>query len=219
LLPVVSAKSRQFGFVVERFDFSFERHADYTTKLKCAAFAWQIGRTDAKDIVLFADADTCCLKPVRLTVVERSLVTAGKVGMAPDVVDWHCNDPSLPLYLTKEKRRTYVNSGVIFASCKSLPFFEYLRSLANDPRFLTGPFHDQELINYAFGSLFRDTLLLLDRKFNRIGSVSDSTVIAHLAGGAGWLNEHPRKEVHLRLCKTALHYLRCGAGDVSAHED
>jgi hypothetical protein len=201
---VIVTNSQRFGFAVQRFPFFAKQDEHYTTKLKCAAFVWQMARIAPREIALFADADTCSLKPIRLAASDRQRIIAGKIGMSRDIVDRHFTDPSVPWYLTKKEQRPYVNSGIIFAGGKSLPFFECVRNLAMEPRFLTGPFNDQKVINFAIGKLSRKTLLVMDQRFNKIGTIEKDTIIAHFAGGAGLLHEHPRKDEHLSLCASVL---------------
>ena len=109
-------------------------------QLKCQAFAWQAARLSHEEIVLFADADTCCLKPVRLPLAARQEISFGGVGLVGDVRDHHFREPSHPCYLPPEERCVYVNSGIIFASRRALPFFECVRDFSGDSRFWVGRF-------------------------------------------------------------------------------
>ena len=211
--PFLAKKADQFHFHLERFPFKTRSRKHFTTPLKCQAFEWQVANLKLKEIVLFADADTACLRPIRLPSRLRTGILAGKVGVAADIVDRHFTDPDAPWYLTPTERSVYVNSGVILASRRSLPFFRRVRQLSSEQRFLTGPFHDQKVINFAIGKYFHRKLLVLKKEFNSIGEVSEKTVIAHFAGGAGLLDRHPREANHRRLCAAVLRQFAASACD------
>ena len=156
------------------------------------------------DIVLFADADTTCLKPIRLSPAAKNKILLGGVALAPDIIDRHFQDVSAPWYLAPRERGVYVNSGVIFASRKSSPFFEAILRLSAHPEFLEGPFQDQKVINFALGRHFPGQLVVLDKKYNAIRNLDKKTVIAHFAGGAGLLGGQKRRHSHLKFCSTLL---------------
>jgi len=196
--------SKEFRFAIEAFPFTAKSQQKFTSRLKCQAYAWQITKLDQDDLVLFADADTCCLKPIQLPTNVPVELQAGRVGLVPDIQDGHFLDPSVPWYLAPEERSVYVNSGVILASARARAFFECAQNLSFEPRFLIGPFHDQKVINYALGKHFPGLLLPLDRKLNNIGPVEGDTVIAHLAGGAGFLGLQQRRLDHEHMCLSVL---------------
>jgi len=196
--------SRQFGFAVQKFPFD-PGNPDYITSwLKCQAFVWALERVALDDLALFADADTCCLKPIRLGLGIQKKILRGRIGMVLDIVDRHFEDPKVPWYLTPRERRPYVNSGVIFAANASLPFFQFILKLSREPRFLKGPFQDQKVLNFAFGKHFPNTLLLVPRRFNAICSCAADTAITHFAGGAGLLGKQSRAADHLKTCRREL---------------
>ncbi len=197
-------QARQFGFATQKFPFIPGDPGYLTSWLKCQAFVWVLERLPSDDLALFADADTCCLKPVRLAAALKKRILCGHVGLAPDIVDRHFEDPKVPWYLTPQERRTYVNSGVIFAGRRSLPFFQFILKLSKDPRFLQGPFQDQKALNFAFGKHFPKTLVLVPRQFNAICSCAEDTVISHFAGGAGLLGKQSRSADHLKMCSREL---------------
>ena len=198
-------QSLQFGFSIERFPFDGDLgEENFTGRLKCTAFAWKLEQLKAGEIALFADADTACLRKVRLPKAIKRQILLSQVGMVPDIKDRHCLDSAAAYYLASKNRCVYVNSGVIFASRKSLGFFETVRQLANNPEVLAGPFQDQNAINFAFGRYFPKTLLPLDKKFNAIQEFNKQTVIAHFAGGAGLLGQHVRKSKHLKTCSRVI---------------
>jgi hypothetical protein len=196
--------SREFGYVIERFPFIAKHAVYFTSQLKCQAFAWQTARLGQKEVALFADADTCCLKPIRLPISVNKKILSGRIGLVPDIADRHFRDPSATCYLAPEERSIYVNSGIIFASGQAQAFFARIRNLSEESRFLCGPLHDQKVINFALGKHFPGLLLPLDRKFNTIGTVCPETVIAHFAGGAGYLAQQERRHHHERMCLTVL---------------
>ena len=202
--PLLRHCSKDFDFAIEQFPFTLKDRTKFTSQLKCQTFAWQIARLGADEIVLFADADTCCLKPIELPISAANEIQSGRVGLVPDIKDRHYLDPSGPWYLAPEERSVYVNSGVIFASKEARGFFERVQRLSDEPRFLTGPLNDQEVINYALGKHFPGLLVPLDKRFNTIGRICEETVIAHFAGGAGFLAQQWRRHDHEQLCMTVL---------------
>jgi hypothetical protein len=80
----------------------------------------------------------------------------------------------------------------------------FFQNLSDEPLFLTGPFNDQKVINFALGKHFPGLLVPLDRKLNTMGPVCQKTVIAHFAGGAGNLAQHKRRHDHEQMCVTVL---------------
>jgi hypothetical protein len=195
--------SRQiYGFNLRRFPFVQVSQRKFTSQLKCQGYMHTLANLNEDDFVLFADADTCCLKRISIPIHIAQEVAHGRIGMVADIEDRHFKLPEDPWYLTEQERLTYVNSGVILASRKALPMFHRFRSLSEDERFLWGPFNDQKVINYALGKDYRDGLLLLDRKYNWIGPpFSPAAMIGHFAGGAGYLGEQRRKISHHEWCE------------------
>jgi len=193
--------SGKYGFLIEKFPFTAQRPEYFTSQLKCQALAWRVTHLERKEIALFTDADTCCLKPIRLSKDTRVEFMAGHIGLVPDIEDRHFKDSSVPWYLAPKERSVYVNSGVIFASRRAHSFFEHVRRLSEEPRFFSGPFNDQKVINFALGKYYPGLLVSMDRKFNSIGSMQKKTVIAHFAGGAGFLAQQRRRVDHEQMCK------------------
>ena len=205
-LRVLRKYSKAFRFDVEHFPFAQRDARSKTTFLKCEAFVWKTARLREGDLALFADADTCCVKPIRMPTAARQRILAGAVGMSADVEDRHFNDPREPGYLYPHERATYVNSGVMFASRNSISFFRKVLDLAMEPRFQIGPYHDQKVINYGLGRHFRDRLVLMDTRYNSISAINQNAIIVHFAGGAGYFGRHPRSRLHARLCEDLLRF-------------
>jgi hypothetical protein len=200
-LPLLKAHARKFGFKIREFSFRPVGETKFTSQLKCQAFWFALFHSRPGEILFLVDADTYCLKPLKLSAGIQSAILGGKIGLAPDIEDRHFRSPADPWYLTPEERTTYVNSGVILASRASLDMFKTFRGLSRQPPFLQGPFNDQKVINFALGKYFRNKLLLLSEAYNAIDDrVSSATIIGHCPGGAGRLGSHPRKQVHLRIC-------------------
>ena len=200
ITPLLADYSRKFGFGFECFPLRAEPHHHFIMQLKCQAFAWQTARLAREEIVLFADADTCCLKPIQLPASIKQEIYSGRVGLVADTGDCHFRNASHPCYLPPEERCPYVNSGIIFAAQRTLPFFDHVRDLSDDPRFWVGPFFDQKVINFALGKLFSKQLLLLDRPYNTLRTFDEHTIIAHHTGGAGRLGQQLRKQKHRDMC-------------------
>jgi len=202
--PLLRHCSKDYSFAIERFPFTAKHPEKFTSQLKCQAYAWRISKLGPNEVALFADADTCCLKPIRLPTSVMLEIQSGRIGLVPDVENLHFLDPSVPWYLAPEEQSVYVNSGVIFASREARAFFERVQNFSDEPRFLTGPFNDQKIINYALGKHFPGLLVPLDRRFNTIREVSEETVIAHFAGGAGYLAQQERRHEHEQMCLNVL---------------
>jgi hypothetical protein len=201
LTKLLSSQARKFGFDIARFSFRQISDEKYTSQLKCQAYAAAVSQLKDDDLVLFADADTCCLREITLPVRVLRAVLPGNVGMVRDIADRHFRSPQAPWYLAPAHRLIYVNSGVILASGRSLELFRKFLELSQRPEFLCGPFNDQKVINYALGMHFRERLVLMQRKHNWIGPpFAPSTVVAHYAGGAGWLGQQRRKAEHQAHC-------------------
>jgi hypothetical protein len=201
LLDVLKTNSQRFGFAVQRFPFRTVSEAKFTSQLKCQWFLFCVSRLRESELLFLVDADTYCLKPLRLLPELAVAISEGKIGLAPDIEDRHFRSPAQPWYLAPQARVTYVKSGVILASRKALPLFRRFRQLSEQPRFLHGPFNDQKVINFALGKYFRHNLVLLDTKYNGIRHpLASATVIGHCAGGAGRLGQSSRKSLHLNIC-------------------
>jgi len=213
----LESRSQTYGFGLESFPFAPGTQTNLTLHLKCQAFVWKLAQLAPEEIALLADADTCCLKPIQLSPTARKQILRGRVGMVPDIVDRHFQDAKSPWYLAPNERSPYVNSGVIFAAATSLPFFAKVLRLSRQPRFLTGPFHDQKVINFAFGRHFPKLLLVMEDKFNTISESDRKTVIAHFAGGAGFLGQQSRAKDHLRKCSEALAHTFRKLGNCGNH--
>lgn len=195
----LSQPSARYGFAVKRFSLKLVSQRKFTSQLKCQGFMRALLDLPEDRLLLIADADTYCLKPVRIDESVEAPLREGKIGLVPDVMDRHESNPDRPWFVPKEKRTRYVNSGVIFASKQARPLFEKFASLANDPTYLDGPFNDQNIINFALGQFFRDRLVLLEPRFNAMAKyLNVDSVIGHCAGGAGRIEQ--RCEKHRKEC-------------------
>jgi hypothetical protein len=197
--------SEKNHFDLERFPFRQISERKFTSQLKCQAFVHALSTAFKGELLAFVDADTCCLKEIRVPRKAAQRLKDGSIAMVPDIKDRHFTCPNDPWYLAENERRAYVNSGVILATAASLPLFRRFRSLSEQSRFLHGPFNDQKVINFALGKYFRDRLVMLEKKYNFIGPpFSTATIIAHFAGGAGYLGEQRRKFLHESFCAHAI---------------
>ena len=193
---------RNHHFTIQRFPFAPVSDRKFTSQLKCQAFVHAFSNVSADELILFVDADTCCLRRIGIASDIAETLRNGRIGMVADIEDRHFKSPQDPWYLTEQERLTYVNSGIIAASRRSLPMFQRFRALSEEPRFLCGPFNDQKVINFALGRHFPDRLALLERKYNWIGPpFSPSAMIAHFAGGAGYIGQQRRKIEHQEWCQ------------------
>ncbi len=193
--------SLKFGFQIERFPLLAAKDEMFTSPLKCQAFLFAVSHLHPDELLFLVDADTCCLKPLHVAPEIEAEIAQGKIGLAPDIEDRHFQKETDPWYLAPEERTPYVNSGVILAAATSLDLFKSFQELSKQPLFLHGPFHDQKVINFALGKQFRNRLVLLDNIYNGINPfLSARTLIAHFAGGAGFLGSQARKTAHQELC-------------------
>lgn len=205
VLDSLKAHSLEYGFRIKRFPLKVVSERKYTSQLKCQGFLAAVSELKTGELLLLVDADTYCLKRLSVLPEVRSAVLAGKIGLVPDILNHHFQNPAEPWYLTPKERRTYVNSGVILASRKSLDMFKTFRRLSDQRRFLHGPFNDQKVINFALGKFFGDRLLLLGSDYNGIrNQISPTTIIGHCTGGAGFLGAQPRRLAHLGICAELL---------------
>ncbi len=193
LIDSLARHSLKFGFQIERFPLRVTTDEMFTSRLKCQAFVFAVSLLHSQELLFLVDADTCCLKPLHVASEVEGEILRGKIGLAPDIEDRHFQKESNPWYLTPEERTTYVNSGVILAAATSLDLFKTFQELSEQPLFLHAPFHDQTVINFELGKHFRSRLVLLDPIYNGIKPVlSSRTLIAHFAGGAGYLGSQAR---------------------------
>jgi hypothetical protein len=205
LSGLLKTHAESYGFAINRFPFRQVSQEKYTSQLKCQAFVFAISQLVEDELALFVDADTCCLRRVGFPARVLHAIRLGSIGLVPDIEDRHSKSPGDPWYLATEERLPYVNSGVILAAGRSLPLFREFRVLSERQEFLCGPFNDQKVINYAMGRNFRDRLVVLGRKYNWIGPpFGPSAMIAHYAGGAGWLPQQRRKGRHAARCAQIL---------------
>jgi len=206
LISQLKEFARKYGFQIARFPFRQVSQHKFTSQLKCQAFWSAVSQLASDELLLIADADTVCLKPLVWPPEIRSEIMGGRIGLAADIEDHHFQQPSDPWYLTPEERSAYVNSGVILTARSALPMFEKFREMSAQPRFLHGPFNDQKVINFALGKYFRGRLLLLDQAYNGIHRPPETTIIGHCAGGAGCLGSERdwRKAMHQEMCAGVL---------------
>lgn len=200
-LTTLKTYSRRFRFSVKSFPFVRVSERKFTSQLKCQGFLFALSAFRDDELVLFVDADTYCLKSIHFSKEVQTAIADGKIGFVPDVKCRHCSRPEKPWYLRPDERVTYVNSGVILASPKSMDFFEKVAALSSEDAFLRGPFNDQKVINFALGRHFKDRLLLLDNVYNGMSKYRTAmTVIGHCAGGAGRFSGTVRSELHKSIC-------------------
>ena len=200
-LTTLKAYSRRFRFSVESFPFVRVSERKFTSQLKCQGFLFALSAFRDDELVLFVDADTYCLKAIHFSKEIQTGIAGGKIGFVPDIKCRHCSRPEKPWYLQHNERATYVNSGVILTSSKSLDFFKKVAALSSEDAFLRGPFNDQKVINFALGRYFKDRLLLLDNVYNGMSKYRTAmTVIGHCAGGAGRFAGTVRNKLHKNIC-------------------
>ena len=153
--------------------------------------------------VMIVDADTYCLKPI---VIEQYLerLESGVTFIGRDVRSvWECHeDASRRSYIPPEKRRTYLNAGVILSHRSSLDMFLEIKELGHDDDVYPA-MHDQGAVNLVFCNN-PDRVRLLDREFNRIRAKAriPDTVIGHMAGEMG--GGVGVDSLHERRCLVAL---------------
>jgi hypothetical protein len=196
----------KYGYTIEKFPLRIVIEQKYTSQLKCQGFCHAVSKIINEDLLLLVDADTCSMRPLNFSQETRAGVLSGKIGLAPNRIDFNRGvNPAKPWYLRPDERTTYVNSGVILASRGSLDMFECFSHLSGRPDFLRGRFNDQKVINFALGKYYKDRLWLLDRAYNTKDQLlSDETIICHYLGGAGSLGAQPRKEAHEKMCARLL---------------
>jgi len=204
-LDMLKARADQFGFAVKLFPLRIVSEKKFTSQLKCQAFLFALALAKIDQMILFSDADMCCLKPLSFLPEVTNGIAYGKIGMVKDSTDHHCKNPKEPWYLTEDERVTYVNSGLIVAGRSALDFFEDCVTISERPEFLRGPFNDQKVINFAFGKRFRDRLMLLSQSYNVKGRrITEETIIGHYRGGTGRLGKQQRKWAHIEMCARVL---------------
>jgi hypothetical protein len=197
--------ARNFHFEIERFRLELVSEHKYTSQLKCQAYKQIVASLAKNETVLFVDADTCCFSPIHLNSKIQKAITEGRIGLSKDIQDNHFIDPESPWYLPRPGRLPYVNSGVLLAGSKSKPLFSLFSRLSKQPKFLTGPFNDQKVINYALGTRASQSLVVIPRRYNWISRVFPPHVlIGHFAGGAGYLGQQRRGGMHIAACMMIL---------------
>lgn len=193
--------------IKRQFDFNYDTKLRYATQLKPQGFLQILKDLDDDEIVMLLDADTFCIRPFGLTYDIIREVKKGKIAMVPE--PWNRyeslhGDPKRPDYIPKEKRLTYVNSGVIIASKKSIDMFEKFVEMSKEPGFSLGPFHDQTIINYALCQYFPDRVYYIDKKWNGVCTHDpETTIIGHNGGGVGVGVGEPESR-HSQVCKAIL---------------
>lgn len=161
-LPAGEKRAEQLIHLADRYSFGihafpFVRVSDrkYTSQLKCQGFYEAVQSVPDGELLLLADADTYCRKPIDIDDAACQQLLAGKLGMVRDVMERHEKRQKAWWYVEPERRLPYVNSGVIFTSHLASPLFDRFREMAMDPLFLSGPFNDQTIINVALANEFR----------------------------------------------------------------
>jgi hypothetical protein len=205
--PILRQHASQYNLSIVHFPLSLISQEKYASQLKCQGFLHGLALSCDTDVILFADADTCCLRPPPISPAIVDELRAGRIGLVPDVADRHEKNSAVPWYLRPEEQRPYVNSGVILTSRKAFDVFSKFADLSAQPAFLQGPYHDQKVINYAIGKYFPDRLFLLERCFNGMKAYFDEdSVIWHCSGGVGKFgpNDRGRKAEHQRFCQRVL---------------
>lgn len=201
--PQLISHRDKFGFAIARFEFAKVSDKKLTSQLKCQGFLNALNHIERNEILLLADADTVCCRPIILGEKDEKVILSGSIGMAVDVRDRHTNRRKAPWFLPRDIRQAYVNSGVIFSAAACGDMFLRFEELSRTPNFLRGPFNDQKVINYALGKYFPGRLVVLDPRFNGLRRrANEDTVIKHFAGGAGKLNsgQGRRKRMHQEAC-------------------
>ncbi len=176
------------------FSFEYNSKLRLTTQLKPQGFLHVIKELRKDEIVIFVDSDTYCVKSFGLSYPIIDELSKGKIMMVPE--PWNRyeslhGNANRPDYIPEDKRLTYVNSGVIMATRKTVDIFEKFVELSRQPGFSLGPFHDQTIINYALCHCFPDRIAYLDKRWNGICTTDENTIIGHNGGGVGTkLNRH-----------------------------
>jgi len=202
---LLRAHSEKFAFRICTFPFVPTAKVKFTTQLKCQGFSFAISQIRNEDLVLFVDADTCCLRSFNLPSKWESAVLRGDIGLVPNRLNFHEQNPKVPWYLLPEEQLAYLNSGVILASMNTADIFKQFLELSSMPEFSLGRFNDQLVINYIIGKFCRHRLLLMDKAYNTEAKlIQADTIIGHFLGGAGDLGKRNRKEKHKAKCLNIL---------------
>jgi hypothetical protein len=193
------------GFEIKKFPLKLVSDRKFTSQLKCQGYFAALHAARNDEILLFADADTVCLRPFLLPIRIKQMLFKGQIALVPDIANNHSKNPDDPWHLPINEQLTYVNSGVLIAAREALPLFERFVELSQQPAFLNGPFNDQKVINFALGKFFRSNLVLMNRRYNSIGrAFPNGTIIGHFAGGAGHLEHQRRRLLHHEACHLIL---------------
>jgi hypothetical protein len=205
--PIDSLKihSDQYGFSITTFPFRLISEKKYTSQLKCQGLFFATSTVVTGTLLLFADADTCCLKRLFFPPDVTLDVLGGNIGMVKSRRSFHTKNEDKPWRLGPGERTTYVNSGVILAASSSIGLFKKFLEHSERREFLWGSLNDQKVINYVLGKYFRKSLLLLNSVYNTEGCrITGETIIGHYLGGAGRLGKQKRKLEHQRMCELTL---------------
>jgi hypothetical protein len=217
VLESLESAAKSGEFQLEWFPLRLVSDKKFTSQLKCQGYWHALSLVKEEELLLLADADTCCFRKIELPEKARCAIMAGSIGLVADIADRHSQSAEEPWYLSAEERLTYVNSGIIFASKKAVGLFQRFRELSEQPDFLRGPFNDQKVINFALARHFRERLVVLRREYNQIlQPFRPETIIGHFAGGAGYLGVQSRKNGHLNSCLEVLGSGKGGSANVSA---
>jgi hypothetical protein len=128
-----------------------------------------------RESCLFVDGDTVCIRPLAFSREILDGVKAGKIYAASDFTPLWVNDladPKCFAYVPPEKRKQYINSGVVLASRPSLEIFSKLLVQLQVGYFNTynnGECGDQTALNYMLNVECPDRFGLLGNEYNSIG--------------------------------------------------
>jgi hypothetical protein len=182
-----------------RFPFTRVAKQKFTSQLKCQGFLHILSELEENESVLFVDADTFCLSRFEFDARTLDEVRNGRIGLVADIKNWRTELPKGWWSLGAGQGVPYVNTGVMLAGKQAIALFACFADLAKNPRYLTGPFNDQSIVNFALANHFPNSLVLLDKRFNGMADSRDgNTVIGHYSGGAGHYVD--RQMGHLAVC-------------------
>jgi hypothetical protein len=178
-------------------------------RLKCCAFVEMLSKQDVMSPLLIVDADTYCLRDFSFENETIIKIKSGFVGFVRDTCDRHPENSEVPWFLPKDRRLTYVNSGVILTARSASDIFDRFSEIADEDRFRQTPFHDQTVINFVIGAEFPKRVLFLNPIYNAIdpaNSTAATLAIGHLAGGLGDFRDtnHHRFRAFRAMCMRIL---------------
>jgi len=210
-------KCAHWDLVIIPFHFVQKKSGDRMTQLKPTAFAAAVKGCPPDKALLFADADTVCMKKIDLaSYKEHALLGMGFMRQDANPKRWRLalrttHDVRGDAYIPPRKRRPYINAGVVLCARAFLDVAEKIMALAYKSDFAHKPFQDQAVFYYAFCK-YPARFAMLPPKLNYIVPAKQERIpadveIAHVAGGIG-KNIGPGS-LHERLCK---HGISAGSG-------